>query len=48
MVSRQADVVTKVLNGDSLACLLNDEDTELTQSFIEDFLWWQNQYVLDT
>ena len=38
MVSRQADVVTKVLNGDSLACPLNDEDTELTQSFIEDFL----------
>ena len=42
MASRQTDVVAKLLNEDGLACLLNGEDAEATQSFIEDFLCGEN------
>ena len=37
MGSKKTDMVAKLLNEDGLACLLNGEDAEATQSFIEDF-----------
>ena len=37
MASKKTDMVAKLLNEDGLACLLNGEDAEATQSFIEVF-----------
>lgn len=42
MASKKTDMVAKLLNEDGLACLLNGEDAEATQSFIEDFLCGEN------
>ena len=37
MASTQSFMVAKLLNESGLACLLNGEDAEATQSFIEVF-----------